>query len=397
GTVRAVGTRGIGVVDGSNPAGGLEGADFDSLSGLFDNVIYQTNTDEFGAPTDLDDNDRVIILISKRINEANQFVLGFVSPTDMLTPDRCESSNQAEIYYAKAPDPGAVTGAVYTRDQALEDAPPLIAHEFTHIIQAGRRLVINEDPFMSSFMAEGQATLAEEIVGHAALGNTSGRNYGFTIALNSNDLDPHDWYVLPFGDLARYFGNNRASPSNSIEGAPHKCGWQTREPFPCEGSSRALWYGVTWSLLRWINDQFGPGFTGGEAGIQRRLIDNSRVGMPNIASVLGLSTDSLLAQWSAMLYLDDRVSGLPERLTFPSWNLASIFGLGGLGGTSSSAQLQPAPVVFSEFLRRVEVRDASTAYFLLGGGNRPATAVRVTDGTDEELAAHMQVYLVRVR
>ena len=98
-----------------------------------------------------------------------------------------------------------------------------------------------------------------------------------------------------------------------------------------------------------------------------------------------------------MLYLDDRVSGLPERLTFPSWNLASIFGLGGLGGTSSSAQLQPAPVVFSEFLQRVEVRDASTAYFLLGGGNRPATAVRVTDGTDEELAAHMQVYLVRVR
>ncbi|MCH7715229.1 MAG: hypothetical protein IH876_03780, partial [Gemmatimonadetes bacterium] len=49
------------------------------------------------------------------------------------------------------------------------------------------------------------------------------------------------------------------------------------------------------------------------------------------------------------------------------------------------------------FLQRVEVRDASTAYFLLGGGNRPATAVRVTDGTDEELAAHMQVYLVRVR
>ncbi|MCH7716745.1 MAG: Ig-like domain-containing protein, partial [Gemmatimonadetes bacterium] len=390
GTVRAVGTRGIWVVDGSNPGGGLEGADFDSLSGLFDDVIYEAATNEFGAPTDLDDNDRIVILISKRINEANQFVLGFVSLTDMLTPDRCESSNQAEIYYAKAPDPGAVTGAVYTREAALKDAPPLIAHEFTHIIQAGHRLFINETQFMSLFMAEGQATLAEEVVGHAALGNTPGQNYGFTIALNFGDRAPNDWYELPFRDLARYFGNNQASPSNPIDGAPHECGWQIREPFPCEGSSRALWYGVTWSLLRWINDQFGPGFAGGAPGIQQALIDNSRVGMPNIANVLGLSTDSLLAQWSAMLYLDGRVSGLPARLTFPSWDLVSIFGPGGFGTTHSSAQLQPTLIVFSDFLQRVEVRDASTAYFLLGGGNRPATAVRVTDGTDEELAAHMQ-------
>ena len=397
GRVDAVGPQSIWVSDVGNPSGGFSTREFDSLSTMFDEVIFGADTTYFGAPTDLDDNGRVIILITRQINDLNQFVLGFVSPTDVLTTAQCESSNRAELYYSKAPDPTGVTGTVYPVEAALDDAPPLIAHEFAHIIQAGRRLVVNGNQFMASYMAEGQATLAEEVAGHAALGNTAGQNYGPTIALNTDDQASSEWYAQPFDDMARYFGRNRANPNVSIDGAPHECSWITREMFPCEGTSRPLWYGVTWSLLRWVSDHFGPSYPGGAAGIQRALVNNDRVGLANIENVLGSPIDSLLAQWSAMLYLDDRVSGLSERLTFPSWSLSSIFGQGGLGRLTPSVQLEPKQITFSEFVQRVEVRAASTAYFLLGGADRPATAVRVTDGLDDVLPSTMQVYLVRVK
>jgi hypothetical protein len=396
GRVDAVGPTSIWVSDVGNPSG-FSTREFDSLSTMFDEVIFGVDTTYFGAPTDLDDNGRVIILITRQINDLNQFVLGFVSPTDMLTTDQCESSNRAEVYYAKAPDPTGVTGTAYPVEAALDDAPPLIAHEFAHIIQSGHRLVLNRVQFMSAAMAEGQATLAEEVAGHAALGNTAGQNYGSTIALNTDDQASSEWYAQPFQDMARYFGSNRANPNVSIDGAPHECSWITPETFPCEGTARPLWYGVTWSLLRWVSDHFGPSYPGGAAGIQRALVDNDKVGLPNIADVLGSPIDSLLAQWSAMLYLDDRVSGLPERLTFPSWSLSSIFGQGGLGRLTPSVALEPKEITFSEFVQRVEVRAASTAYFLLGGADRPATAVRVTDGLDDILPSTMQVYLVRVK
>ena len=114
----------------------------------------------------------------------------------------------------------------------------------------------------------------------------------------------------------------------------------------------------------------------------------------NISNVVNMPMDSLLAQWSATLYLDDRISGLPDRLTFPSWNLPSVLERGGLG---TSARLVPEAITFSEFLELVDVRAGNTAYFLLGGSNRPATAVRVRDATDEELPASMQAYILRVR
>ena len=353
-------------------------------------MIFDADTAQFGAPTDLDDNDRVVVLVTKALNDANEFFLGFVAPTDVRTPQECASSNEAEIFYTKAPDPtGSLGNFSYTVATALEDAPPLIAHEFVHIIQVGRRRVINDTPFMAAFMAEGQAQIGEEVVGHVALGNETGQNYGSSIALSS----PNDWYLDSFSDLGRYFGENPSDLNNSVDGAPHECSWLTPDPFPCQGEFRPLWYGVNWSLLRWANDQFGPSFAGGAPGIQKAIIDNDKTGLSNLANVLGVQIDSLLAQWSATLYLDDRISGLSPRLTFPSWSLFSILDR----GLSASARLKPAEITFSEFLERVDVRAASTAYFLIGGANRPATALRVRDTTDEELPTSMQVYLVRVQ
>jgi hypothetical protein len=150
---------------------------------------------------------------------------------------------------------------------------------------------------------------------------------------------------------------------------------------------------VTWSLLRWINDHFGPSFPGGERGIQKALVDSDLRGLESIEDVIGVPIETLLAEWAATLYLDDRgVAGLPVRLDFPSWDLMNIYEV----GLPSSAKLNPIMIDFTDFARDVDVRAASTAYFLLAGAAQSATAVRVRDRADGLLPPNMQVFLVRI-
>jgi hypothetical protein len=311
--------------------------------------------------------------------------LGFVTSSDFFPESACERSNFAEVYYAKAP------GQTYSRDNALNDAPVLIAHEFTHIIQFGRTLIVKQSQFLATFVAEGQATLAEEVVGHAARGNMPGQNLGYNVAFDPANADPNDWYFLPFFDISFYYGRVFGGPS--VADAPHECSWLTGDPSPC--GSRALWYGVTWSFLRWISDHFGPSFPGGggEQAIQKALVDSDLRGLESIADVVGVPIETLLAEWAATLYLDDRgVAGLPVRLDFPSWDLFDIYEV----RLPSSAKLKPIMIDFADFARDVDVRAASTAYFVLTGAAQSATAVRVRDQADGRLPPNMQVFLVRI-
>ena len=72
-------------------------------------------------------------------------------------------------------------------------------------------------------------------------------------------------YFLPFFDISFFYGRVFSGPK--VADASHECSWLTVSPVPCGG--RPLWYGVTWSLLRWVNDHFGPSFPGGERAIQK--------------------------------------------------------------------------------------------------------------------------------
>ncbi len=209
------------------------------------------------------------------------------------------------------------------------------------------------------------------------------QNYGFGVAFDQPNVDPNDWYFLPFTDMSFYYG--RGPPR--VAEAPHACSWLTISPAPCGG--RPLWYGVTWSLLRWINDHFGPGL-GGEQGIQKALVHNTLRGLENLENVVGVPSETLLAEWAATLYLDDRlIAGLPARLDFPSWDLLDVF-----SGPVSS--LVPIGVGFVDFARNVDVRAASTAYFRLTGAVSLPTSVRVRDQGDVALPPVMQVFVIRI-
>ena len=140
--VRKVGTRAIIVEDTLNPAGGFVTADFDALAADFDGTIYDVDVDFFGAPSDIDANSRIVIVITKEVNKlTTSSPLAFVSGADLFPVASCPASNEGEYYWSRAPDPLGTFGAgVYTLADARLDGRVLLAHEFTHIIQGSRRM-----------------------------------------------------------------------------------------------------------------------------------------------------------------------------------------------------------------------------------------------------------------
>ena len=390
--VRVVGVRGIWLEDVANPSGGYTLADFESMSAQLDAPIYETDVDYFGSPTDLDSNDRIAVVITKEVNR-KRTLLGFVSPLDLISRASCSSSNEGEIFYGAAPDPsGLYALGPYGVTRARGDAPFLIAHEFTHIIQVSRRLYGGSAPLMAPWTMEGQATLAEEVVGHVVEGRASNQNLGFSVAFNLDDPASTDWYSDRFRDLTRYYGLD--SESRKVAGAPEECSWLTAPPDdsgPCLGGRNI--YGTPWSLLRWISDHFGPTHSGGEKGLQRDLIDDSGVGYENIENIAGVPIRTLLAQWAAALYVDDRVPGAATRLTLPSWDLFDIFD----HSLPESSRLVPRSRSFSSFTDAFSVRAGSSAYFRVSGATHGPTAIRVRNSSAGQLPSIMQVFVVRLQ
>lgn len=384
--VRVIGSQGIWLEDAANPTGGLTVGDFQSLSDQLDAQILSTLTDYFGAPTDFDGNSHVVILTTKEVNRALN-LLGFVSGADLLPSTTCPASNEGEIFYGIAPDPTGTLGTVRTRDAIFAVGPELMSHEITHIIQFGRRLNFpNATAFPTSWEAEGQATFAEHAVGHVVTGQPMRGNLGDAVAFSS-------WFDNLFVDLAFY--NGFVSQFARTPNAPEQCSWLGRpaegNSGPCLNKDRAV-YGTTASFLVWLSDQFGPTFPGGVQGIHRALIDNAFSGFETVESVIGQPIETLLAQWAAMLYVDDRVAGTAPRLTLPSWNMFQVS-----QRVFDTARLAPRERGFGTFTDPVSVRAGSTAYFRVSGATRPATAIRARAGAGGPLPGIMQMWVVRLQ
>lgn len=383
--VRAIGTEGILVADTANPDGGFTDADYQEFSDRVDNDIIATQIDYFGEPSDLDNNGRIVALISKEVNVVAPSSLGFAFGGDLFSRVDCPSSDGGEIFYFRAPDPTGAFGDPFETEDARRQAPFIMAHEITHNIQQGRRFVAGLG-FMDSWLAEAQATLSEEAVGHEVTGRSPRSNYGFGVAFGA-DADSIEWYRNAFVDIARYFGFE--SQTSRIAEAPDACGWWREDPSPCLG--RALWYGVGWSFLRWISDHLGPSYPGGEAGLHRDIIDTRGDAWSIIQSVTGEDFNTLLATWAASLYLDDRVGGVSSSFTIPSWNFFDIY-----QNVQATARLQPFKADFSDWVASGDIRASSAGYILLEGSGRPATAVRITNSTDSTLPSEMQVFVIRL-
>ena len=392
-TVKKLGTHGIFLEDNANPTGGFSAADYQALSDQFDALIYATDVAYFGEPTDYDGNTRIAIVITKEVNKIDN-LLGEVFPQNLVPQSICPSSNEGEFFYGRAPDPNGTAGTAYASSAAKADAPLIIAHELAHVIQIGRRIEYPDaTDLQSTWEAEGQATFAEEVNGYSAAQLAPGQNLGRDVAFNRGQPPlPTSWFADPFIDLAVYYGFE--TRETKVSGAPEQCSWLATQAQgntgPCLSGREP--YGVPWSFLRWLSDQYGSQFPLGEKGLHQALIDNAFSGFATISDVIGQPMESLLVQWSAMLYADDRIPGVDEKLTMKSWNLVSIE-----SGIVESGRLAPRLRTFGTFNDPILVRGGSTAYFVVSGASRPATGIRVRDASDGPLPGIMRVWVVRAQ
>ncbi len=409
--VRAKGTRGIFLEDIANPTPGYSEASFNTLSAKLDDVIYDTEVAYFGTPLDQDNNQRIVVVVTKEVNKRGS--LGFTSSCDFFPRGANNpASNEGEYFYQEAPDPGGVHGGEFDAAEALAYAPVILAHELVHVIQFSERIRAGGS-FPSIWLFEGQATFAEEVVGFADEGRSPGSGYGFGIMANLDDTLSIDWYSDRMYDLGFYFGWDPDIANDDfdrrLETAPQECSWLAlppTNPGPCFGGRDA--YGTPWSLLRWLSDQYGPAYPGGERGFQKDLIHNTLSGYALLEALTQTPIETLLARWAAMLYVDGYngfdgpgTLGNPT-LEMSSWDLYDVYYGDYVAGEWrywmwEAARLLPNAVPFAPFTRAANVRAGSAYYSIISGTNRPATAVRVRDPDGNPLPGNMQVWVVRLR
>jgi hypothetical protein len=398
--VRVIGSAGIWVQDVTNPTtDSLTLADIQAASNLFDTAIYAADTTYFGHPSDIDANGRVIIVLTWQVNKSRN-ILGFVFGGDLFpgNPD-CPQSNGGELYYGEVPDPlnTAGTGAREKKD-VVQRMPQLIAHEFSHIVQMSQRVILHNGFPMAGWEMEGQATFAEELVGHAVLGNTSYQNYGRSVAFGSAGFP---WYADVILKWAEYFGVFGSNPQE----APDLCtvyGNTNLTALPCDVSA---FYGASWILQRYIGDQYGPGYPGGLVQLTRDWVSKNVTlsGTANIAALLGVSYDSLFVRFATALALDDQPNGtgtawVPAPFRITSWDSNDLSGW--LAECCGLGWLAPPVMGFGDATANRSVRGGSTAYVVLtASGAHPAAAFRITDPSGNALGTGLRpaLWLVRVQ
>jgi hypothetical protein len=152
----------------------------------YESHVFDRVTQHFGVGSDVDDNDRVILLFSPRLN-ASKLAVGFFAASDLMqrSPENPDS-NEAEILYLGLPednDPNFTTSSLAATS----------CHEMTHLIHFGRKtlphLADPEPVYEEVAVSEGLAHLAEDLCGYNRTGGNLAFVARFLTSTSSTSLD----------------------------------------------------------------------------------------------------------------------------------------------------------------------------------------------------------------
>ncbi|MEJ2217812.1 MAG: hypothetical protein P8099_14475 [Gemmatimonadota bacterium] len=345
GRVRAVSQYAVIVEDTADPAPGLSQADVDYFAAAMDTLVYPVDTGAFGVPSDIDSNGgRTIIFFTRAVNErtppnSNYYIGGYFWAGDLFphqsTPrlQACAGSNQAEMFYALAPDPnGVVNGNSFTVDFVRRVTVSTLGHEFQHLINASRRLFVNNaNEFEVVWLNEGLSHIAEELLFYSAAHLHPGLNLTLdTLRSSQATVDAANEYAL--SDLDRYIRFLQAPDTASLMGIDN-----------------LAMRGAIWSFLRYAADRSG------RSTFFYDLVNSTTSGVDNLRNVIGSDPLPWMRDWAVSVYTDDAVAGIDPRYTQPSWNFRSVL---------------PALTTDSTFPLRVHALNAGNtlSFALLPGG-----------------------------
>lgn len=322
GRIVAVTRHAIVVADTANPDGGFTDAEYESFGRAFDDIIHPVVTQNFGEPSDIDQNGRIVIFYTRAVNEltlrerqrtgsSDIVVGGFFFSRDLFPKagsgelQACAGSNESEIVYLMVPDPSRPNDAAFQKDNVVRSTLSVLGHEYQHLINAAQRLfVVKTGSFEETWLNEALSHIAEELLGNHVAGFAQRTNldYARVSATEQTRSAFNTYHSANFARLERHL---RASSATAL--------FDPQAPLAARGAS--------WQFLRYAADRRG----GAEPAFWRSLVRTRATGLQNLQAALGVDPVLWMRDWAVAVYTDDAFAGVGAEWTQPSWNFRSVY------------------------------------------------------------------------
>jgi hypothetical protein len=302
GRVVAITDKAIVVADTGNPTGGFTDTEYRDLGLRFDTQIWPTNTQNFGTPSDIDENGRVVLFFTRAVNALTPAgslsrVLGFFYSRDLLPKESdegaCPGSNVGEMMYLLVPD------ATVSKSQVANYNEGTMSHEFQHLINSSRRLYINtaDAPTEERWLNEGLSHIAEELNFYTSSGRGPRQNLTVQAGLA---------YPAYATFMAENVSRTAAYMARNAEQGPIG-----RDDDDDDLSTR----GAAWLFLRYLADHTAAAH---EQAFWFNLVNSSTSGVANLDAALHGDAKQYMWRWSIANLLDDRFA-TEAQYQHPSW------------------------------------------------------------------------------
>ena len=208
------------------------------------------------------------------------------------------------MFYLPVPDLTSTFNGRYTDKASLSNTVlGTLVHEFQHLINAGRRIYVNNaSSFEEVWLNEGLSHIAEELLYYRISGNPPRSNIDVNLLRSTQaQRDAVNTYQLNnLGRLSTYMSAPETnSPFSQIDGLEMR--------------------GAIWQLLRYSADRKG----GLEQTTWSALVNSSVAGQENFNNVFG-DIITMTRDWAIAQFTDDAGFGLSPNFSNPSWNFRSI-------------------------------------------------------------------------
>lgn len=281
-------------VDTLAPANGFTPTQLQTFGQYFDQTLVPIDTTGFGSPSDVDQNGRVIMLMSPVVNAdspASQcatqgYVSGFFDPEDFAGPQDTVS-NHGEIFYSIVPDSAATVSCSHSASAVEFAVPATFLHELQHLIYFSQHVILGGGSLGASWMDEGLSIVAEEL---------GSRYYEQKCPPPSCRTNPGQLFPdssQPFVQTFLYDSYQYGLHPDSASVTLHS-----------DDQNGFAWRGGDWLLMRWLGDQYGD-------GIFRTLERGTSDGVADIEAVTGQTFPTLFTHFGLALYTDS-LPGLPR-------------------------------------------------------------------------------------
>lgn len=317
--VRAVSRRAIIAVDTLGGAGAFTTTQLNEISAEFDNLTFPVDSAYFGNPTDVDANQRIILLFTPQVNLLTppsgpnaSFVAGFFFGGDFFPPTQagCTQSNEAEIFYLLAPDPDKRFNNTRSTESVRQGTRGTIAHELQHMINAGRRYQnASVDAFEASWLDEALSHLAEDMVGRTRRNFTESQPLTLQQLLPPNDAAAaNDFSAFFFQNFARFREYLIDTENFSALGAGADTSLAAR--------------GAGWALLRYSADTYRSADI---RAFTRKLTAGPDTSLKNFLDAVGVPLDTVIANFLVTNYSDHLgIPNLDPRFSYKSYDMRNI-------------------------------------------------------------------------